>query len=399
MSPFWQFFFARLQDVPEPTFAQRELERFAESEWQPLLADRVLAPAPMPEAILDSRGQLLEVRRVGDRLFGVEASDELPVIAPLAEVDVTAFRCHLSGLVGQLRQRNGIHGIPSKRKHGFIPLGRKSLADRAAVSVFLALGAPHGPSIEARLALLARARGTKVVVFPFLPDVDRLVGFEDDDLHLADLGERLRIEWPTDLIEPQRSRYPDYGFFRKSKKAWAIHYLGETIEAEHVVGMAYVAKALRLSPESIPLAEIEQELTLTAVDHRASGGLEARAEPNQNLPATSSETLKQLRDAVKILEDHVREAEEIDDNESAEAWREKLETVRHRISSDTHGGRIKVEGNETTRKRISKNLKKAYDTIGAKHAAIGRYIRQQAQLKEGRLAHSPKDGERWDVRF
>ena len=252
-------------------------------------------------------------------------------------------------------------------------------------------------SANQRLYFLAAQPGLKVVVFPQWPAIDALL-FEEHSLFIADMEMDLAINWPESLLEPRCAHVPDYAFYR-CKDRWKIHYLGETIEPTHVLGMSYIAKALLCSPDEIPLAEVEQEITLSTQDQRNSGGLEARAEPNQNLAATTAETLGNLNKAKELLEQRLAEAVESGNHELQARFEDQIREIDARISADTFNGRIKQSGNEATRKRLSKNLNKAFQRISQENNAIGKYFRDHIGLKRSKLSHSPREGERWDVRI
>lgn len=80
MTGFWDFFYGRVHSTPNPVFRLRELEKFDPAIWRSLVERRILARAPTPAEIHHENARWLDVRKSGDLIFGVDNSDELPVV-------------------------------------------------------------------------------------------------------------------------------------------------------------------------------------------------------------------------------------------------------------------------------------------------------------------------------
>lgn len=388
----------RLDQLSDPIIAPAELPVVNARDWIELVKERILIQVAEPESIRDRSGNWLSVRKTDKGIFGLDESEEFPSLKKLTDAHLVQYRVNLEALARAVCLRNGFRQVAGEAQNGFYPLGRKSLGELGTATVFISFPNSDPQSVAQRLNMLADSETLKIAVFPSWPDVDPSA-YIDKLLYIADVEPDLSINWPiSDLQSVKGSDTEEYAMICKGG-CWTIHYLGETIHPGTAVGLGYIAKALRRSPDPLPMMEWEGDVDFTNKDQQDSGGLEARLEPNQNLEVTDQQTLDQIDGVVAMLEAKIADAQEIDDTETIQELQPKLDELKKRKSGMSYGGRPKVLGNETLRKRLSKNLNTAFRAIDRKDARIGTFIRKTVKLEKGKLTHEPAEGERWDIRI
>jgi FtsZ-binding cell division protein ZapB len=388
----------RLHKLPDPIIAPAELPDVDARDWAELVKERVLIRVAEPESIRDRSGNWLSVRKTDKGIFGLDESEDFPSLRKLSAADLVQYRVNLEALARAICLQNGFRQVAGKAQNGFYPLGRKTLGEIGTATVFLSFPNRDPQSVAQRLNMMADSENLKIAVFPSWASLDPSA-YTEKLLYIADVETDLSINWPmSDLQSARSSEAEEYAMIYKGGR-WTINYLGETIHPGSAVGLRYIAKALQRYPEALPMMEWEQDLQLTEKDQRDSGGLEARVEPNQNLEAADPKMLQQIDEAIDLLEAKITEAEEIDDTDTIQDLQGKIEDLKKRKSAISFRGRPKKLGNETMRKRLSKNLNTAFKAIDKCDARIGTFIRKTVKFRNGKLSHEPAEGESWDVRI
>ena len=388
----------RINTLVDPVFSFGDLPAVALEDWQQLQKERILVQIAEPETVQVKHGQWLSVRNTDHGVFGVDESEEIPRVVKLNGSDLVQFRLNLDVFYRQICELNGFRYMRGEECHGFYSMGRKTLGEQGVATVYFSMPNGDSESIAQRLRMLADGTSLKIVLFPCWPDVDA-AKFSEDGLYVADIQPDLTVAWPLDVSSSANHHFDEtYRMTRKGGN-WTINYLGETVHPGTAVGLSYIAKALQRSPEPLHMSEWEQDLSLSSKDQRDSGGLEARAEPNQNLELTTPESIRKVEQAIQLFEVKLAEAKEIDDTESIAEFERQLEQLNAHQRKTTFKGRPKVLSNETARKRLSKNLRTAYSAIDRADERVGQFIRKTVLFKSAKLVHQPDDGERWEVRI
>lgn len=388
----------RLNAVADPVFSPAELPGVPRSAWDDLERARIFRRVGEPEWI-DRDGKLLAIRRAGGLIFGFDEDEEFPRPMPLTEKDLVTYRLNLSGFLDAIREQNAIDGRDASPWHGFYHVGRRRLPHAGMTSIYLSLQNADLEETERRLNLLADQSEATVAIFPVRPALD-VSKYSHQDIYVVDLSHDLFINWPNN-IHSASDPDPEYAFLATHRK-WMIHFLGESVEVDHLVGMNYIAKALERPDEKIPLRELEEEIFLTADDKEKSGDLSARLEADNNLEAITPETLENYKAAARLLERKIRDAKKAGNADAVKEFTlQHSEITRQIRRNTTPAGKIREinKAHESRRKRISKNLNRAFDAIAMEHQAIGRHLRNRVVLRRGKLTHTPDTGEEWVVRF
>lgn len=388
----------RIDSLVDPVFSLADLPEGAPQDWKRLQKNRMLVQVAERETVQVKPGQYLAVRKTEHGIFGLDESDEFPRLVKLSASHLLQYRLNLDVFCRQICEVNGFRYVPGEERHGFYSMGRKTLGEQGVATVYFSMPNGDSESIAQRLRMLADGTSLKIVVFPRWPDVEA-AKFSELGLYVADIQPDLTVAWPLDVSSSASHELDEtYRMTRKGGN-WTIYYLGETVHTGTSVGLGYIAKALQCSPEPVPMSEWEQELSLSNKDQRDSGGLEARVEPNQNLELTTPESIQKMKHAIELFEGKLAEAKEIDDTESIAEFERQLEQLNAHQRKTTFRGRPKILGNETARKRLSKNLNTAFRAIDRADERVGQFIRKTVVYENAKLTHRPDDGERWDIRI
>lgn len=388
----------RIDSLVDPVFSLADLPEVAPQDWKRLQKNRMLVQVAEPETVQVKPGHYLAVRKTEHGIFGLDESDEFPRLVKLSASHLLQYRLNIDVFCRQICEVNGFRYVRGKERHGFYSMGRKTLGEQGVATVYFSMSNGDSESIAQRLRMLADGTSLKIVLFACWPDVEA-AKFSELGLYVADIQPDLTVAWPLDVSSSASHEFDEtYRMILKGGN-WTIYYLGETVHTGSAVGLGYIAKALQCSPEPLPMSEWEQELSLSNKDQRDSGGLQARAEPNQNLELTTLESIQKMKQAIELFEEKLAEAKEIDDTESIAEIEGQLEQLNAHQRKTTFRGRPKILGNETARKRLSKNLNTGFRAIDRADERVGKFIRKTVVYENGKLTHQPDDGERWDVRI
>ena len=163
--PLLEFILARLDQIEDPVFRYREIERFPASEMAGLLAAGILKETSEARRLTGPRGTTLLVRRTAPGLLGVpDEDDEYSEPVALTEDDVRQYSVSIPKLADALRKANGISGTGCVYEDGLLSLGQKAVEKVGSVDVYLSFPNLDETCLRLRCRRLMRLPGTQKVI-------------------------------------------------------------------------------------------------------------------------------------------------------------------------------------------------------------------------------------------
>jgi len=205
----------RIDTHVDPVFSLVDLPEIALDDWQQLQKERILIQVAEPEMVQVKRGKWLSVRNTERGIFGLNDSEEFPRLVKLSPSDLLQYRLNLDAFFRRICEVDGFRYVRGEERHGFYPIGRKTLGAHGVATVYFSMPNGDSESIAQRLRMLADDTSLKVVLFPCWPDVDPS-DFSGDALHVADLQPDLTIAWPLEHVgHADAPNVPEYAMICK----------------------------------------------------------------------------------------------------------------------------------------------------------------------------------------
>ena len=154
--------------------------------------------------------------------------------------------------------------------------------------------------------------------------------------------------------------------FRKVGEFWSLTYEGETTCVGDSVGMFYISRLLREPSRDIPAV-----LLLAA-----RGDIDSRVVSGSSGEVLTAETIEQYRKRLTEIEEELEEAKVNNDEGRTDELRREKEFLEKEISRAFGLNKRSREDTDTekVRKAVSEAVRRAIETIGEHHEALGRHL-------------------------
>ena len=369
-----------LNTCNEPVIATSDVANYPADQLSELIAAGILRETSRATEIARPArygpGEGLIVRETTTGLFGVAAEDDYHDPLPLTEQDVKQYSISVTGLVKEIRSRNGITGSDVRIDGGLILVGTKQVPGVARFPVYLSL-----PNIE-QATLLERSlrarRGTAgtlaVVIVPeevcITAELQRTLdesGVQVISLPATDALEGLAMDWSAILRSlPGSPAEKEQYVFRKKGQSWELTFEGRATLVRESKGILYIAELMRAPGREVFVAELFA--STQGVAHVPIG--------------TAGETIddKARRDYRRRAEDlkyQLAEAERHNDSGRCQSIRSELEELADQIlAGQGMSGRPRrsQDDRDRIRKSVSMAVERAIGTIRKHAPALGEHL-------------------------
>lgn len=398
------FILERLDQIENPVFLHRELERFPDEDLRALQSEGILRETskateiPRP-AHLPGGGDLI-VRQSSKGLFGVADEDDYFDPVPLTEDDVRQYEVSLAKLVARTRRDNGISGTGCAILNGLIPLGQKAIEGIGTVDVFLSLPNEDEATFLSRCQRLERSSGSVKVVLltprgvSVSPEGRRILdssGVIVAFLIVAAANRTLALDWDRVVVRPGfglATEYPkDKCIFQNQGKTWLVVYDGTPRSVRHSVGMTYICRLLQSNGQDIHAA------TLRGV------GI---GKDNTIVLGSAGEVIddqarRQYKERLEEIEEELAEADDNNDLARKEKLIEEREMLNEEIAQSTglYGkNREASSDRERARQSVSAAIHRALKAVKKEHEPLWQHLDNSLKIGEF-LSYQPDQLTSW----
>jgi len=398
------FILERLDQIENPVFLHRELERFPEEDLRALRSEGILRETskateiPRP-AHLPAGGDLI-VRHSNKGLFGVADEDDYFDPVPLTDDDVRQYEVSLAKLAARIRLENGINGTGCAIHNGLIPLGQKAIEGMGTVDVFLSLPNEDEATFLSRCQRLERSPGSSKVVLltprgvSVSPEGRRVLdssGVIVAFLMTAAADRSLVLDWNRVVVRPGiglATEYPkDKCIFQKQGKTWLVVYDGTPKSVRHSVGMTYICRLIQSNGQDIHAA------TLRGV----GGGGDGTVVLGSAGEMLDERALREINERLSEIDEELPEAEANNDLERKSCLIKERDFLLAEVGRATGlHGKVREASNDRERHRqaVSVAIHRALKAVKKEHEPLWQHLNNSLKIGEF-LSYQPDQPTSW----